>query len=368
MPEKTYSLENNLVQALGDEVAKSWLDESPPSTCRDPSLLSSSWQKAIRRGRRNEAIGSALALLQLDPDYVWRRMRGIALEEVSVADLELVAQVLAVAGKRVLQKKLGERRLLVNLTARLAAAPKCRTACDLLMWLPPPAQSWTRITGEPLFNWRALGLSDVAGLRHTAGLWKSIAAQSVRTPSGWRSVTRGDALTREAWLEAAEMPPLARFIVQRGSSTDTLNVLLVPVYQLAQGGAQYVAVPASSPTSSEVIGALPAYSYCLFSAPGRAALRRFLVNHEGWRRHFREIGVTDSLRALGHLVFQLEGSYCAQVLQFPRAAEIKMLSEIETLARFGVPVPKVPELRRQIATDLPALNVARRAIAAAIEP
>lgn len=358
-----HSLEKPLIQALSEEIGKDWRCDSRPMKCHDHSLLSSCWQKSIRRGRVDEAIRCALALHSQNPEYVWRRIRAISLEEVSVADLQLVAQILAIAGKRSMQRKLGERALLSSLTARLATTPKCRTACDLLVWLPQ-ALRLVEYKQQPEFDLEALIASDAAQLRHTAEIWHSITPRSIRTRTGWRVMSRGDARKRDAWLEEAGVPPLVRYIVQRGSNTDALNVLLVPAYQLAKGGVH--GTPAESPTASSLdkIGGLPAYSYCLYSGPGRSALRHFLMMHRHWRERFREMGVTDPFRALGHLVFHVEGDYCARPVSFPRGAEIKALSEAATLARCGVPSAAIPDLEDRVTQAMPALNISRRLLAA----
>ena len=302
----------------------------------------------------------ALALHSENPEYVWRRIRAVSLEEISIADLQLVAQVLAVAGKRSLQQKIGERALLSLLTARLATAPKCRTACDLLVWLPQ-APKLVEDMQQPEFDAAALLASEAAYLRHTAELWHSIAPRSIRTRSGWAVVSRGDARKRDAWLEEAGVPPLVRYIVERGSNTDALNVLLVPAYQLAQCGAQRLTSPSSSCTSLENIGGVPAYAYCIFSEPGRAALRRFLSANEKWRRLFDESGVHDPIRALGYLAFYAEGGYCSEILSVSRSSEIKLLSEIASLERFGVPGGQVQNFQQKMSADLPLLNASRRA-------
>ena len=273
----------------------------------------------------------------------------------------MVAQVLAIAGKRVLQRRIGERALLTFLTARLAMAPKCRTACDLLVWLPPLPDTVVP-SASPAFEARCLA-EDLLELQRTAALWKSVASLSIRTRTGWRSVSKGDAGQRDNWLTATGVPPLVRYVVQRGGSTEGLNVLLVPAYQLAQCGARGFSAPAPATTSSEEIGHVPAYAHCIFSEPGRAALRRFLALSETWRNRCAELGVHDPMRAVGHLVFHVEGGYCADVLSVARAAEIKTLSEVASLARFGVPEDHVRNLQQEMALDLASLNAVRRAIA-----
>lgn len=311
----------------------------------------------------DEAVRCALALQSENPDYVWRRLRCISLEEVSVADLQLVAQVIAIAGKRVLQRKLGTRKLLAMLTTRLAEAPKSRTACDLLVWLPPDTAPVGQ-SRHPAFDAGTLLTCDPAELRQAATLWQSVAPRSIRTRAGWKVVSRGDTRSRDAWLEAAGVPPLVRFIVQRGGNTDALNVLLVPAYQLAQGGLHELSTEAPLASSLARINDVPAYSYCLYSGPGRSALRHFLATHPLWQGKLRALGVTDALRAMGNLVFHVEGDYCSRAVGVARGAEIKAHSEATTLAACGVPATAISGLEEQVIQALPGLNASRRAIGA----
>jgi len=94
-----FDIERNLLMALSDRLGRSPpLEPSEVLEQIDSSLLTSAWQKAIRRGDSHLSVRCALELHRRDPDYLWRRMRIIALEDISVGDTELVATVLAIAG------------------------------------------------------------------------------------------------------------------------------------------------------------------------------------------------------------------------------------------------------------------------------
>lgn len=350
--------EDGVLQELAEDVAQI----SPPRVAKESrsehSLLTSYWQKAIRRGNEEAAVACALSLHATNPDYVWRRLRSIAMEEVSAANVPLVAKVLAVSGKRGLQKKLGETAVLALLVAQLAKTQKCRTACDMLMWLPSTIID--SLEGELPANLSQVLPADIRQIYRSAGLWKSVAAHSVRTRVGWRSLSKGDKVRRDEWLDAASLPPIVRFVVIRGSGTDTLNHLLVPAYQLAHRTASHTQVRSGHPISEELIGGVPAYAYCLFSGPGRLALRAFLSQQRRWAEALADMSVTDPLRAMGHLIFQVEGGLCTETLQFLQADEIRQESETATLGRFGVPASAVNDLKTWVEECLPAINAARR--------
>ncbi|MEP6632741.1 MAG: hypothetical protein ABJA62_00885 [Luteimonas sp.] len=231
----------------------------------------------------------------------------------------------------------------------------------MLVWL---AQHSTvrELPTHPAFDAATLLTCDPLALRQTASLWHSVAPRSIRTRAGWQVISRGDAQTRDAWLEAARMPPLVRYIVQRGANTDALNVLLVPAYQLAQSGFREITTGSPSSSSLDWISGVPAYAYCLYSGPGRSALRHFLATHPQWADRFRKLGVIDGVRALGNLVFHVEGDFCSRVVEVSRGAQIATMSEAATLDRFGVPPSAISQLENHLVDALPDLNISRRSI------
>lgn len=341
-------------------------EDDPPATPTllkgvDPSLLSSAWQKAIRRGHDDIAARCVATLHANDPAYVWRRLRGIALEEVSAADLELVAQLIAIAGKQVLRAKLGDLSLALQFTQRLARAPKCRTACDFLMWQDPPqAVDWIAIHAR-LDEVQPWSLVDIA---LQASAWQAITARSTYREGRWVQLSQADPARRDALLDAAGVPEVVRYLVLRGNSTDTLNALLVPTYLLAQQQAELVDEIDLQPGSNALIGPLPAYAYCLFSAPGRSALRTLLRTSPALTRFSRSVPGIDPLRAVGHVVFQLEGGFCHQTVRVAHALDIRHAYERATLERYGVPVERQPELRALVHAAWPQLHRARQHAAA----
>lgn len=317
----------------------------------DPSLLSSAWQKAIRRGDTALAQRAMATLHAAQPDYVWRRMRGIALEEVSVGDLELVAQILAIAGKQAARRKLGDVALALHLTGRLAAAPKCRTACDLLMWWGTPTD------GTPPGQLEPHTPAPLQDAIQQARTWLAITARSGQVQGRWVQLVAGDLRRRDALLEQSGCPALVQFIVRRGSSTDALNSLIVPVYELSRYATMRLAMPDRMPSACEAVGPLPSYAYCLFSGPGRTALRRLLAG--GLGQACRAAGISDPLRAVGHTVFQIEGGYCSEVLHVAHASIIRHRYEQTTLLRYGVALRVQHALRQQVRSLMPVLHAHR---------
>lgn len=353
-------LERDLLQALADEASGARTSSTVFPAHVETSLVASLWQKAIRRGHDDWAIAAALELQRRDPEYVWRRIRVIALEEVSVANLTLVAQVLAIAGKRVLRAKLGERLLLSHFTRELTQSRKCRTPCDMASWLDPMGEGHeeSRLPGRV----RDFASGDLGGIRQSATAWRDAVPLSMRVEGRWKSSGKGSRARRDAYLKWVGASPLLAFVVERGGSTYALNALCVPAAQLKSLHAFRRPTVTPPPCSEELIGSIPAYAYCMYSTPGREALRQFL-QRSGWGGDDRIPLQREALNVFGHLVFYVEGAYCADMLEVAHGAAIERESEQVLLARLGVRPVDVPALMDSARAALPLLNEMRRRVA-----
>lgn len=352
-------IERTALQAIADEVSEA--RHSPlvdPLVDIEASLATSLWQKAIRRGHVEWAIKAALGIQLRDPDYVMRRIRVIALEEVSVANLSLVAQTLAIAGKRTLHAKLGAQVLLGHLTTQLALSPKCRVPCDIASWLEPIDGRRQQI-GTPRRTEAFLG-GDLACIRNAAESWRSVAPESMRVEGRWITVGRRDPQRRDQFLEYVDAPPLLRFVVRKGSGTYALNALSVPAYQLATLQSDLRTMHAATLASDDCIRGIPAYAYCMYSGPGRQALR-LLLQQDGWP--FDDaVPPKDRVSVLGHLLFYVEGGFCRERFEIAHGARIEAASETTLLGRYGVPADHVARLKKGMEDRIPRLNVMRRRV------
>lgn len=107
--------------------------------------MSSAWQKSIRRGDVETACKMVCGLIQVDPDYVWRRMPVVAYEDVGAADLQLLQEVVWVCGKTKWRMNNDNVKVAMLMTEQLAAAAKDRVACDLEVWTDlDPELDWVR--------------------------------------------------------------------------------------------------------------------------------------------------------------------------------------------------------------------------------
>jgi hypothetical protein len=145
---------NNARELLADKIF-GYREPNPSPFRISPWLAMSLLQKAIRRGESELAQHAAATLLLIAPDRLWRRCGAAAFEEIGVADLETVSLVTAaLAGKRYRATIGGEWKVASFLVERMAKAPKCRAADDLLLVADShPLYKKARIPGRILV-WR----------------------------------------------------------------------------------------------------------------------------------------------------------------------------------------------------------------------
>lgn len=347
---------NNWVRQMSGDFAVPPRKPLPP----DRWLLGSALQKAIRRGLGVEALQVAQALHQTDAMYAWRRLRVIALEDVGLRDIETVATLLAVAGKQQLRQGLGDERLYLSFVRALAMAPKDRTACDLLCWieLSPDVVSYRRGLLESPERWEPLALDDEAPIWQRAVALQLIAGLTVRTRAGYRTLSRADAQAWHRVINALSLHPLVALATRKGAGTESLNVALPFAYRLYQQA--NMRPPRTGLLDSPPrIGGLLAPAYDMHTRAGLQALRLFLKSEPTFRQQLLEAGATDQVRALGFLLFQVEGGLLDRYEDY--AQQVRVEAERAELAHYGVQGDAITAaLRAGLREQLPALHDARR--------
>lgn len=358
------SLISNWVRQMPRDCALSPRKPLPP----DRWLLGSALQKAIRRGLDVEALQVAHALHEADATYAWRRLRVIALEDVGLGDIETVATLLAVAGKQQLRQGLGDERLYLSFVRALAVAPKDRTACDLLCWieLSPDVMSYRTGLLDSPERWEPLALDDEAPIWQRTVALQLIAGLTVRTRSGYQTLSRADAPAWHRVVDALSLHPLVALATRKGTGTESLNVALPFAYWLYQQ-ASVRPLRTAALDSSPRIGCLLAPAYDMHTRAGLQALRLFLKSEPAIRRQLLEAGAMDQIRALGFLLFQIEGGLLDRYEDY--APQVRVEAERAELAHYGVRGDATTTaLRSELQGQLPALHDARRASWCAYRP
>ncbi len=101
-----------------------------------PWMAMSLLQKAVRRGRADLALDASATLLLDAPERLWRRLGGIAFEDIGLGCLPVVGLTCAALQSKRLRADLGGDWAVASLVVQaLCEAPKSRSSDDLFMAL-----------------------------------------------------------------------------------------------------------------------------------------------------------------------------------------------------------------------------------------
>jgi len=356
---------HDILKSFRNELASHLARFTPPPVEPLPVSLwiaASLLQKAIRRGRADLAIAAAATLAENDPDRLWRRLGGIAFEDIGLADPCTVGLVSAVlAGKRVRVDLGGEWRVASWLVQRLCNAPKCRATDDLLMateTMPSLAnqrQAFADLTHDQLrrvilgtgsVNERALALIFLAG--------------TDAKPNPHFRPRRGEPVLAFDVLDELGVAPTIIEISREGHRrTREALCLLLPL--LAGEREDYAPAFADDPMPLETMaGPVPGWALDAYTREGKAALRRFLGTQAGlatWTR--RHLPPGQRLPLLARVVFHVEGGLLVNRRRTVLSDQLRRINEEEASGGAAEATRKAMGLMRD---DLPILNTIRAEI------
>jgi hypothetical protein len=159
-----------------------------------PWVAASCLIKSTRRGQEHLALRAAATLLRDAPDKLWRRIGGLAFEEVGLADTSVTElATIALSGKR-FRASFGTEWAVASTVVGLAArAAKCRAADDLLMAAelhPAFTEARRKLAAMPTQELLALMIGGEPLPVRALACWFAIGTD--QRPSARLSYRRGD--------------------------------------------------------------------------------------------------------------------------------------------------------------------------------
>ena len=323
---------------------------------KDPFILTSCLQKALRRGDEQVAIPAARALLGLDSTRLWRRLVTVAVEDFGVTDVDLTSSIVAAASDRRWRAQVGgDDHVMSHLIERLVSRPRDRRVDNLYMLavrhVRHPASRRDFLAQRPSGTATNLVLRAeriVAGceqeLPHRA-LRAVIAAQCDRA---LQDMEDGGLLDEG----------LHTICAQARRTSMCLLPILFPIIKAAteEVGAPATVVSRKTP-EVRLIGDVPSYALDGFTRLGQWALARLARSH-------RAVGeVVGGLRgnarsdALTYLLFEAEGGICTTEVSDPLYDELKRLA---LGCWTGLPRAAVPHAIEIMRDAVPRLNDIRQ--------
>lgn len=267
----------------------------------DKWLTTSALQKCIRRGHVDLAVRYARSGVRIDPEHTFKRLAIIALEDVGLGDLRLVAASLAVLGDKRRRSSLGAERLGGWLAARMSMAPKSRSACELLSlveYQPAPhfaEESSLEVSGLDLNS--VLATADPCSSEQMAALWLLCGTSRLKSRS-LPSVKGGGSHALLKVLSGRRAPLIFHYLVQRGLSRSR-DTLAIPYGLLADEG-HSLNIKKANISEPTMIGQYPSFAYDIHTRVGRFAIARL---EEQFVDCLRAAGVQN----VGNLIFAIEG-------------------------------------------------------------
>jgi hypothetical protein len=118
---------------LAEQIAAHPTPAIDPLPC-DRWIARSALQKSCRRGEVKIAQRALANLYEHDRRATWRHIAIIAVEDVGVANVDLIAQIVAAQKNRKWRDGVGgEWAVLSDLVRQIAVSEHCQAACDLLL-------------------------------------------------------------------------------------------------------------------------------------------------------------------------------------------------------------------------------------------
>lgn len=239
----------------------------------DKWICSSALQKSLRRGYLDTALLMARAFLDHDPAYFWRRINVIALEDIGIANLPLVNQILWMSGKRKWIERVGESKLMAYLVESLCQSPKDRNACEIVQAgdTHPTYQEWRHKL--PQLSTEQLQATYQQGepFASTLAAWCLLGTKKYYAHHFYaEGIHIGEA------VELLDLTEDKRLTLQlsRGKQVCAIPVGVVGYSPFMRSSVQVIA--RETPANPEFIGHIPACAYDKHTRAGKRAILNWL--------------------------------------------------------------------------------------------
>ncbi len=321
----------------------------------------SALQKAVRRGHEDHALRAAATLLVDAPDRLWRRLGGIAFEDVGLASIDTVGLVTAaLGGKRIRAHLGGEWSVASFLVSELAHVPKSRTSDDLLMiGESHPALTDARHEYATMHTRELLRIATGQAPIIERGLALRFAVGNAGRASANMPARKGEPQTAFDWLCEAGLPHSVVAIAREGYRCT--SEALCPLVALLAGEERSDVLATDDPLPPEMsICEMPSWALDTYTREGKRAFALFLRSDApsaAWVRS--RVAPGARARFLGGIVFRVEGGCLRRRVRTPLSDDLRRIYEVECASLECADATEIMELVRG---DIPLLNTARAEI------
>ena len=314
-----------------------------PLAC-DRYVARSCLQKAIRRAGPLLAQRAVANLFLHDRRLAWRALTIIALEDVGVPNVDLLAQIVGAYGNRTWRSRMGgDWPVLAELTRQMTESLHCQAACDLLL----------RATNDPAQEHARAAALEAAADTLAAQLWDSDAPPIGRAVAAL-------ALGGELSSGQQHRDPAAVFdiLAETGRSSHVVTTsrtawrisrnpmsLLLPIVWeqwMLTGQANTVTDDPTPPV--QTLGDVPGYALDQFTRIGNNVSRALLREDERLKDILNDANVPtgQQARAVGDLLFISEGGSLVERAIWSVGDQLRLPErQLPAVVKLGDRVPAV---------------------------
>lgn len=346
---------DNLRSHIECQIAQQDFPTTLPLPTKDPFLASSCLHKAMRRGERTAALSSALALLAIDPERLWKRLSIIVLEDFGLADLSLTGQVIAAASSKAWRSRVGgDVRTLSYLIDRLSRCPRDRRATELyVLALSLEEGSLASLPPDAVISDALLGLMEQArtALRECERL-TVLGHRSMRStvPKECDRTLQGEA------DHQSSMAPYLPMFMQARRTTQVLLPLTLAFWVSRMPRTGPSIVHREAPPTLAIHG-IPSCGLDGFTRIGKEALSRLAREDRALSSLIQPLPSSRARSyALAEALFEVESGICTAELFDDLYSELRRWS---IGCRTRLPARNFADLMEAMKAALPRLNEIR---------
>lgn len=317
------ALDDYVLADLSEEIAGRPVPTADPLPC-DRWIARSALQKACRRGETQLAQRALANLYEYDRRSTWRHLAIIALEDVGVANVDVLARIIAAQRNRIWRKQVGgDWPVLAALVRQIAESMHCQAACDLLL----------RATNDSKIEMQRTATLELEVAPLATILWDTSLVIETRATA---------ALAIGGGLSDSQLnnEPCAVFDILAESSRSThvvatcrsawkltrnpMAFLLPLVWQKWINSAYRVADDLMAPVT--FVEEVPGYALDQFTRVGNAISRAYLKLDPDLREMLIAAGIPPAAqpRTVGDLLFLMEGSKLKRRAIWPHADGLRL--------------------------------------------
>ncbi len=321
----------------------------------DKYILSSAWQKSVRRGQVHTALSAASAFWHADRQAFWRRMHLLAIEDMCAGDTDTVIKVLTATSSAIWRRRVGDLSVGLYLTRLLCGAVKSRMGDELFTQAERApeykALRHSLVAANDTTLAAYAGNEEAPLIERALSLWYLSGTR--KYPSDVMPARHGDPAKGIEVLRKLGVPVdlVEACISVTGRTAYPLAIFMPLIWQTVQSQPKPLYVwQEPLPPVPEVNG-IPVYAVDMFTRVGQTSFRHL--------KHAVPVLKSFSVRQIGLALFYIEGCRVNKLLTSDYLEEFRRAGEIADIEGSGLSVPEYLGLRECLIENIQTLHQIR---------